>query len=192
MRASPASRGRRAGADPRQWRGPSRATCPPCRQEEEQAVVRHLAELWARRKDSSREATGYAARDRKFGNVQAVSCGHDHTAGHRAREHRGLEGERGCGEGQSHFAIRSAADLQPFIHLPQTLFSTVKCTEDLSKTRECSRRSQDVLCLLDQCLRHASFPSFINGVRKFVHSSSELRLVEILGAESLHHLFDCP
>ena len=80
-------------------------------------MVRHLAELWARRKDSSREATGYAARDRKFGNVQAVSCGHDHTAGHRAREHRGLEGERGCGEGQSHFAIRSAADLQPFIHL---------------------------------------------------------------------------
>jgi hypothetical protein len=74
----------------------------------------------------------------------------------------------------------------------QTLFSTVKCTENLSKTRECSRRSQDVLCLLDQCLRHASFPSFINGVRKFVHSSSELRLVEILGAESLHHLFDCP
>jgi len=129
MRASPASRGRRAGADPRQWRGPSRATCPPCRQEEEQAVVRHLAELWARRKDSSREATGYAARDRKFGNVQAVSCGHDHTAGHRAREHRGLEGERGCGEGQSHFAIRSAADLQPFIHLSQTLFSTVKCTD---------------------------------------------------------------
>lgn len=62
----------------------------------------------------------------------------------------------------------------------------------LSKTRECSRRSQDVLCLLDQCFRHASFPSFINGVRKFVHSSSELRLVEILGAESLHHLFDCP
>lgn len=155
-------------------------------------MVRHLAELWARRKDSSREATGYAARDRKFGNVQAVSCGHDHTAGHRAREHRGLEGERGCGEGQSHFAIRSAADLQPFIHLPQTLFSTVNCTESLSKTRECSRRSQDVLCLLDQCLRHASFPSFINGVRKFVHSSSELRLVEILGAESLHHLFDCP
>lgn len=91
-------------------------------------MVRHLAELWARRKDSSREATGYAARDRKFGNVQAVSCGHDHTAGHRAREHRGLEGERGCGEGQSHFAIRSAADLQPFIHLLQTQFSTVKCT----------------------------------------------------------------
>ena len=61
-----------------------------------------------------------------------------------------------------------------------------------SKTRKSSRRRQDVLCLLDQCLRHASFPCLLNGVRKFVHSSSELRLVEILGSESLHHLFDCP
>ena len=61
-----------------------------------------------------------------------------------------------------------------------------------SKTRKSSRRRQDVLCLLDQCLLHASFPCLLNGVRKFVHSSSELRLVEILGSESLHHLFDCP
>ena len=87
-------------------------------------MVRHLAELWARRKDSSREATGYAARDRKFGNVQAVSCGHDHTAGHRAREHRGLEHR---GADQSHFAIRSAADLQP--SFKTLVFSTVNCTE---------------------------------------------------------------
>lgn len=90
--------------------------------------------------------------------------------------------------------LRSAADL--LLHSAQdsvlNLHKRHIAHYGLSKTRECSRRSQDVLCLLDQCLRHASFPSFINGVRKFVHSSSELRLVEIIGAESLHHLFDCP